>query len=142
VAEQPRHQSPVSVPRSLPEQCYNCFEAGYLSRNCPNTQRKPTCQTCKRVGHESPVCPSAPSGRKINSIRPCDNYQLIKVPIPAPRYSLLRSKAVIESNEQMVERAEPENETCGPMVAARVVNDLGAGLESTGQMEVERLTVV
>jgi hypothetical protein len=47
------------------------------------------------VGQESPACPNAPSGGKINSIRLCNNYQLIKVPIPAPRYSLLRSKAVV-----------------------------------------------
>jgi hypothetical protein len=50
--------------------------------------------------------------------------------------------ALIESNEQIVERADAENETCEPMVAARFVDDLEAGYEGTKQMEVERRTVV
>ncbi|CAD7085776.1 unnamed protein product [Hermetia illucens] len=39
--------------------CYNCFERGHLSLNCPKPQRRPRCVKCNRTGHAQNDCPTA-----------------------------------------------------------------------------------
>ncbi|CAD7086688.1 unnamed protein product [Hermetia illucens] len=39
--------------------CYNCFERGHLSLNCPKPQRRPLCVKCKRTGHAQNDYPTA-----------------------------------------------------------------------------------
>ncbi|XP_064462728.1 uncharacterized protein LOC135373461 [Ornithodoros turicata] len=36
--------------------CFNCSEYGHLSAACPQPQRKPRCDKCKRTGHEIKDC--------------------------------------------------------------------------------------
>jgi hypothetical protein len=50
VTEPQRRQSLVTEQRSISERkvvCYNCFGLGHLSRNSPEQQRRPKCQTCR-----------------------------------------------------------------------------------------------
>ncbi|CAD7088936.1 unnamed protein product [Hermetia illucens] len=39
--------------------CYNCFERGHLSLNCPKPQRRSRCVKCNRTGHAQNDCPTA-----------------------------------------------------------------------------------
>ncbi|CAD7093721.1 unnamed protein product [Hermetia illucens] len=39
--------------------CYNCFERGHLSLNCPKPQRRPRCVKCNRTGHAQNDCLTA-----------------------------------------------------------------------------------
>lgn len=53
--------------------CFNCFDYGHISRNCPKPQRFERCAKCNRTGHAERECTITAANQSYRPNRPITN---------------------------------------------------------------------
>lgn len=95
-----RRQWDWRTPRRNVGNCYNCGEAGHLSRNCPAKERGLRCYRCGEHGHIASGCPqlgNEETTENANSVRQISGQQTCK----SVRVSNLDVTALIDTGSDL-----------------------------------------
>ncbi|XP_062558085.1 uncharacterized protein LOC134222960 [Armigeres subalbatus] len=81
------------------DECFNCHGTGHISINCPQPQRRPRCQICRKVGHDEQHCFKRTRNDRQAAIDESEMNQAVEARNESTAYPISKQNDLIPTTE-------------------------------------------